>query len=235
MVINHVSEYSGNGILMVTFESKKWLALVAVVSVATVGCDDTPERVDSTPVATGAVTDDSTHPIGTETDNAVEASVVGDAPAESAAAAGSTVDREPERAEVISPDAGAADGQVTSPTTAPAESLVDAIYETVKFEGASTNLARDAEYKLAKLAQNIEEGTPITLTVRIKRYSTPTEGAGDDVLSQVRGGVIKDYLEKEGVTVADWVVDTVGGDQSVKAEISMAMKEKQQPVVISIE
>lgn len=129
-----------------------------------------------------------------------------------------------------------ADGrQVTSPTTAPAQSLVNAIYETVGFEGVSSSLTRDAQEKLQKLAQEIEPSTPVALTVRTRTSASATEsGAGNEVLAQQRSHAIREYLSSQGVKVIDSVVDTLGGDQGVRQETEMAMKEQQQAVIISI-
>ncbi len=121
------------------------------------------------------------------------------------------------------------------PTQSPANSMVNALYDTISFDEATAELSAEAEEALDGLAQQINPENPATLTIRVEDYTGAAEaGAGHGTLAQKRGQNVKDYLTEKGVEVADWTVDTLGGNPSPRADLSMAMQPDQQQIIITI-
>lgn len=210
------------------------LAMV-LFGMVTTGCNSSDEAPGATPAATGAVTldpdvDDGEEPAPYRTG---ETETERETMANSGEISTRTTDAE--TANVAARISGNPNAEPVSPTTAPAESMVNALYETVSFEGATETLTEESTDRLNKLAEQVQEGSPLALSVQIQNYTASTKvEPGNDVLAQKRAAVIANYLESQGAEVAGWTVDTLAGDAGQGPDMNPAMAQEQQPVVIAV-
>lgn len=215
----------------------KMTTAIAMVlfGMVTAGCDNSDEVAGSTPAATGAVTLDPDVDDGKERTPYRTGEV--EVQRESVGNTGeiSTRTTDAETADIAARISGEPEGEPVAPTTAPAHSMVNALYESVSFKGASAELTQESADRLKKLAEQVEPNNTISLSVQIQNYTASTRvETGKDSLSQKRAAVIANHLKAAGAEVAGWTVDTLAGDAGRGPDMNPAMKHDQQPVIIAV-
>lgn len=138
------------------------------------------------------------------------------------------------REEQALPQANSAGAATAAPTNTPADSRVHALYETVRFDDASLALSEEAESTLEGLVQRMDPEEPVALSVRVQGYTEIPLQPDEEALSHTRAQAVKDYLEEQGIEVAAWVVDTVGGDAQASSDLQMPADADQQQLIITI-